>query len=224
MLAAELDLAVPVLVANDADLGALAEHRRGVRPGVGHLLYVAGEVGIGIGVIIDGKPLLGSAGYAGEAGHTLVDPQGQRCRCGAVGCWETEAGEEALLRRAGLRGRSTGLGTIDLVVERAQAGDEKTLQAIAEVGRWLGIGIGNLINIFNPEIVVLGGLYQRLYPYLEAAVREGVALRALAAPGESVTIACSGIGSDAALIGAAELVLTEVILDPAGVADRGVTI
>ena len=127
MLAAELHLAAPVLVANDADLGALAEHRRGVLPGVGHLIYVAGEVGIGVGVIVDGKPLLGSAGYAGEAGHTLVNPQGQKCRCSAVGCWETEAGEGALLRRAGLRGRITGLGAVDLVVERAHSGDEKTL-------------------------------------------------------------------------------------------------
>jgi len=91
------------------------------------------------------------------------------------------------------------------------------------VGRWLGIGIGNLINIFNPEIVVLGGLYQRLYPHLEAAVGDGIRERALAAPGESATLACSGLGSDAALIGAAELVLTEVILDPASVGDRMVT-
>jgi predicted NBD/HSP70 family sugar kinase len=216
MLIAELGVDDPVLVANDADLGALAEHRR-VHPEAGHLIYVSGEVGIGIGVILDGKPLLGSAGYAGEAGHTLINPGGMKCRCGAVGCWETEAGEAALLRRAGLRGRATGMGVVESLVERAGLGDEATLHAIDDVGRWLGLGLGNLINLFNPQLVVLGGLYQRLFPFLESPVREAIRLRALTAPGESATVVASGLGSDAALIGAAELALTTVIEDPARV-------
>jgi predicted NBD/HSP70 family sugar kinase len=217
MLAAELDLGVPVLAANDADLGALAEHRRGVRPGIGNLIFVSGEVGIGAGVIVGGKPLLGSAGYAGEAGHTLINPNGHGCRCGASGCWETEAGEAALLRLTGMQDR---MGHIDDVAELAAAGDERTLRAIAEVGRWLGLGIGDLINLFNPDLVVLGGLYQRLYTFLEASVIEGARQRTLDAPGAMATIACSGLGADAPLIGAAEQVLSEVIADPAGTNGR----
>jgi predicted NBD/HSP70 family sugar kinase len=220
MLAAELDLGVPVLAANEADLGALAEHRRGVRPGIGNLIYVSGEVGIGAGMIMDGKPLLGSAGYAGEAGHTLVNPDGRECRCGAIGCWETEAGEAALLRRAEV-GEETG--HLDQVVERAAEGDESTLRAISEVGRWLGLGIGDLINIFNPDLVVLGGLYQRLFTYLEPSVVEGARLRTLDAPGQMATIACSALGSDAPLIGAAELILSGVISDPAHFEGRGLS-
>jgi predicted NBD/HSP70 family sugar kinase len=216
MLAAELDLGVPVLAANEADLGALAEHRR-VRPSVGTLVYLSGEVGIGAGVIVDGKPLLGSAGYAGEAGHTLINPDGRECRCGAIGCWETEAGEAALLRRAGV-GEATG--HLDEVAERAAAGDEVTLRAIAEIGRWLGLGIGNLINLFNPELVVLGGLYERLFGFLESSVAEGARQRTLGAPGRMAAIVCSGLGADAALIGAAELVLSRVIEDPAHVDGR----
>jgi predicted NBD/HSP70 family sugar kinase len=212
MLAGELDLGTPVLAANEADLGALAEYRRGVRPGIGDLIYVSGEVGIGAGVIVDGKPLLGSAGYAGEAGHTLINPDGQECRCGAVGCWETEAGEAALMRRAGV---DDGTGPLDEVVRRAAAGDQATLRAVAEVGRWLGFGIGNLINLFNPELVVLGGLYQRLFGFLEPSVVEGARLRTLDAPAGMATIAPSGLGPDAPLIGAAELVLSGVITDPA---------
>lgn len=211
MLAAELDLGVPVLAANEADLGALAEHRRGARPGIGDLIYVSGEVGIGAGVIVNGHPLLGSAGYAGEAGHTLVNPDGRECRCGAVGCWETEAGEAALLRRAGLR---EGTGRLDEIVERAEAGDGKTLRAIAEVGRWLGLGVGELINLFNPELVVLGGMYHRLFRFLEPSVIEAARLRALDAPWAMVTISTSELGADAPLIGAAELVLSRVIADP----------
>lgn len=219
MLSAELDLGVPVVAANEADLGALAEHRR-VCPGIGDLIYVSGEVGIGAGVIVDGKPLLGSAGYAGEAGHTLIRPGGRECRCGAVGCWETEAGESALLRHVGL---GDGTGHLDEVVRQASTGDEATLRAIAEVGRWLGMGVGDLINLFNPELVVLGGLYHRLFVYLESSVADGARLRALDAPGEMATIARSGLGTDAPLVGAAELVLSGVIADPAGARPRSAT-
>jgi predicted NBD/HSP70 family sugar kinase len=212
LIAAELGAEVDVLVGNEADLGALAELRRGARPGVQHLVYVSGEVGIGVGVIADGKPLSGAAGYAGEAGHTLVNPAGQRCRCGAVGCWETEAGEAALLRHAGLGDRVEDL---DELVERATAGDGPTRRALADVGRWLGLGIGDLINVFNPELVVLGGLFERVFAYLEDAVAEGVSLRVLDPPGELATITPSALGSDASLLGAAELVLSDVMMDPA---------
>lgn len=205
-----------IVVANEADLGALAEHRRGVRPGVRNLVYVSGEVGIGAGVIVDGEPLLGAAGYAGEAGHTLINPAGRRCGCGATGCWETEAGEAALLRHAGSGVTPTGLASLDALGARAAVGEKAVLTAMAEVGRWLGIGVGNLINLFNPEVVVLGGLYHRFFPYLEAAVMRAARTRALAAPWEQVTIAPSRLGADAALVGAAELALTPTIADPGG--------
>jgi len=108
------------------------------------------------------------------------------------------------------------------VAERGASGDEPTLRAIAEVGRWLGLGIGNLINLFNPDLVVLGGLYQRLFTFLEPSVLEGSAQRTLAAPGGTATIACSALGPDASLIGAAELVMSRVIADPASFDGPGV--
>lgn len=220
MLSDELGFTEPVLVANEADLGALGEHRRGIHPGVRDMIYVSGEVGIGTGVIHDGKPLLGAAGYAGEAGHTLINPEGQECRCGAVGCWETEAGEAALLRHAGSPANATGLRALDVIAERAAAGHKATLLAIGEVGRWLGLGVGDLINLFNPEVVVLGGLYQRLFPYLETSVIQGARVRTLDAPGDMATIVRSGLGPDAPLIGAAELIVSEVIADPAAMDHR----
>jgi len=222
MLAAELEISDPVLVANEADLGALAEHRRGIGDGVSDLIYISGEAGIGAGIIHDGKPMLGAAGYAGEAGHTLINPEGHRCRCGATGCWETEAGEAALARRAGFPPSVAGLALLDTVVARANAGDSNTLEALEEIGRWLGLGIGNLINVFNPQLVVLGGFYHPLFPFLEMAVEKGARLGALDAPGEIAEITSSGLGSDAPLMGAAELALSEVIADPARVAGRSV--
>ncbi|HSK24795.1 MAG TPA: ROK family protein [Egicoccus sp.] len=212
LLEAELGVAAPVSIANEADLGALAEHRRGVGPGADHLLYISGEVGIGCGIIVDGRPMLGAAGYAGEAGHTLVRPDGRQCRCGARGCWETEAGEAALLRLAGV---PAGPGAIEEVARRAEDGDGPTLKALDEVGRWLGVGIGNLVNLFNPEIVVLGGVYERLFDRLEPSMAEAVRARALAPPGEMTTVVGSGLGVDASLLGAAELALTDVLADPA---------
>jgi predicted NBD/HSP70 family sugar kinase len=217
MLLEELDLDVPVSVGNDADLGALGEHRRGGLGGVTDLVYISGEVGIGCGVIIDGEPLLGAAGYAGEAGHTFINPGGMECGCGATGCWETEAGEKALLRRVGTSESANGLAAIDAVVKLAQAGDPATLHAIAETGTWLGLGISNLINLFNPDVIVLGGLYHRLFDYLEECASQAID-RALSASRQMVRIQRSAIGANAPLVGAAELALADLIDDPARVA------
>ena len=221
MVAAGLDLGVPVSVANEADLGAIGEHRRGTARGVEHLIYVSGEVGIGAGVIIDGKPLLGAAGYAGEVGHMKVNPAGRVCQCGGVGCWETEAGEAALERLAGATAADDPLGADRAVMERAASGDEQALRALAEIGGWLGIGIANLVNVFNPQVVALGGLYQRLFPYLEDTMLESIGRNVLAAPSERVTIVPSALGPGAPLLGAAEVVLASVISDPAGFGARG---
>lgn len=209
-----LGVRVPVAVANDSDLGALAEHRRGAAAGHDHVIYIGGEMGIGTGVIVDGHPMLGANGYAGEAGHMLVNPAGVRCRCGAIGCWESEAGEAALLRRCSVS-RTTGLRAMEAVETLAEAGDATVLGALAETGRWLGLGIATLVNIFNPEIVLLGGLYQRFFPHLERQVVTTARERALEMPAERVSIRSAALGADAPLIGAAELALSPIIADPA---------
>jgi len=213
MISEELGLS-RVMMANEADLGVLAEHRRGAGRNQRHLIYVAGEVGVGIGVIYDGKPMLGAAGYAGEAGHTMVNPAGRACRCGSVGCWETEVGEEALARHSGVSEGDAREGLVDEIVRRAQAGDARTLAAVGEIGRWLGLGIGNLINTFNPELVVIGGFFDQLYPWLEPAMNAGAQQMALSAPWMTCSIRRSELGADAVLIGAAELVFAEIIADP----------
>jgi predicted NBD/HSP70 family sugar kinase len=203
------------MLANEADMGALGEFRRGAARLSRHLAFVAGEVGIGVGIILDGNPMLGSSGYAGESGHMIVNPGGRSCRCGSVGCWETEVGEDALLERAGIEWLPTGERMVEEVVTRAQERDQRTLQALEETGRWLGIGIGNLINTLNPDQVVIGGVYQQLYPWMEGFVTEAARDVALTAPWEATEIASGRLGRDAQLIGAAEMVLSEVIGDPA---------
>jgi predicted NBD/HSP70 family sugar kinase len=215
MIARELGIH-RVMLANEADIGALAEFRRGAAIGSRNLIYVAGEVGVGVGIIYDGKPMLGTSGYAGEAGHTTINPSGQECRCGALGCWETEVGEEALARHVGIASDSVGPGLVAEVLARAHAGDQRTFVGLDELGRWLGIGIGNLINVFNPDRVVIGGFYHSLFPFLESSVTRGIETVALDPAWAACDLKRSALGDDAIVIGAAELVLTEVIGDPTG--------
>jgi predicted NBD/HSP70 family sugar kinase len=214
LLAGRLNLGLPVTVANEADLGALAEHRRGAAVGVDDLIYLSGEVGVGGGVIVDGQPLTGAAGYAGEVGHMPVNPVGASCRCGSIGCWETEAGERALLRRAGRSG-SSDRAAVDAVLAQAEGGVPKALAALRETGTWLGIGLAGLVNLFNPSLVVLGGVFGRMAPFVAGEVEAVLDQRALRGPRDVVRVIPTRLGADATLIGAAESAFEPFLVDPA---------
>jgi predicted NBD/HSP70 family sugar kinase len=220
LIADRLGCSLPILIANDADLGALAEHTRGAGVGVNHLVYVSSEYGIGGGIIVDGQPLVGAAGYAGEVGHWQLNPLGIRCRCGAVGCWETEVSGPALLRRAGRVGSSYRPEAVTQLLREATRGDATARTAVAEGGHWLAVGLAALINAFNPERVVLSGLLGDMWPQVEESVLAELHLRTMAPALEGVEIRASQLGADAALLGAGELALTRVLDDPTLVAVR----
>lgn len=205
---------VPISVANEAELAAVAETRRGVAVGADHVLFVSGEVGVGGGLIVDGRPFSGIAGYGGEIGHLPVNPDGRACTCGSVGCWETEVGAMSLLRRAG-RSVLGGPGEIDGLLRDAAAGQPLALAALEETGRWLGIGLAGLVNVLNPGLVVFGGLFQRIHPYVAGIVDAELDRRTLPAPRRLVRVVAGGLGAEAPLIGAAELALEPVLADPA---------
>lgn len=209
-----LGLDVPVFVANEADLGALAEIRRGAAVGERDIVFVSGEVGVGGGVVIDGRLLRGADGYAGEVGHMGVNPNGRLCGCGSVGCWETEVGERALLRRVG-HDVDEGRPAVDEVLAQAEAGDERVLAALREVGTWLGRGLATLVNIFNPRLVVLGGLFGRIYRFVEAIVADQLERLALPGARDNLRVAPAALGIDAPLMGAAELAFEPILTDPA---------
>ncbi len=213
-LSESLGVSVGVAVANEADLGALAEHRRGAAVGVDDVVFLSGEVGVGGGIIVGGQPLDGAQGYAGEVGHLPVNVNGTACRCGSIGCWETEIGERALLTRAG-RSTDGGRPAIDAVVAAAQDGSTRDLAALAEVGRWLGIGLAGLVNIFNPRLVVLGGLFGRIHPFVARTMNQELDRRVLGALREHLEVVPAALGSDAPLLGAAELGFEPLLRDPA---------
>jgi predicted NBD/HSP70 family sugar kinase len=142
-----------------------------------------------------------------------VNPDGRTCRCGSVGCWETEVGEGALLRRAG-HPPDAGREEVEAVLREAAAGSADALAAIDAVGRWLGFGLAGLVNVFNPQVVVLGGLFSRLHPFVDATLGAELDRLALPQAREAIRVVPASLGVDAALLGAAELAFEPLLADP----------
>lgn len=202
---------VPIMVGNDAELGALAEHLRGTARGSSDAVYVSADVGVGGGVISDGSALRGTAGYLGELGHMVVRPDGRSCYCGSRGCWETEIGEPALCRALGLReGAPRGAVVAEL---RALANRPEEVDArLGEFTEWLTIGLVNVVNVLGPELVVLGDLFTALPSALITDVAGRVRVRSLVSRAVGGTrIVASTLGADVTLLGAAELAFESVL-------------
>jgi predicted NBD/HSP70 family sugar kinase len=211
-----LGLRLHVEVSNEADLGAMAESRLGAGRNADCMVYITGEVGLGGSVIVDGRRLAGHSGYAGEYGHVPINPAGSPCACGSTGCWETEVGERTLLGRAGLD-PDLGAAGVDVLLDAAADGQERALEAIADSGRWLGLGIAGLVNVFDPELIVLGGLYGRLLPLARPALEAELRERRFRGLARDVAVVEAELGLSAGLIGAADLVVDRLPAGPAGV-------
>lgn len=215
LLEEELDL--PVYLGNDANLAALGEHRFGAGRGLDHLVYLTVSTGIGAGIIMDGSLLLGQDGLAGEAGHMTI-AEGPLCKCGNVGCLEAlasglaiaqaareriEAGEESSIPRF-----SQGEITAEAVEAAARAGDPLAQEVMQKAANYLGIGVVNLVHIFNPQAVIIGGGVSQAGELVFGPVRHAVAQRAM--PNfRKVRILPAALADDVGLYGAAALVLSE---------------
>jgi predicted NBD/HSP70 family sugar kinase len=214
------DLAV--MVDNEANLAALGELWFGGHEDLDDFVHVSGEIGVGGGIVIDGELFRGVRGYAGEIGHVVVQPDGPRCRCGARGCLEQVAGQEAILRSAGLTGAvGTSIGqphgSVAELLARARDGEPETLRAVSEAGRALGMGLSATVNIVDPSTVVLGGLYAALEPWLSKPLLTELGQRAITLRWSPVRVLASRLGPDAAVRGAAGAVVKRVLSEPAAV-------
>ena len=209
LLRSRMSADLRVTVGNDADLGALAEHTRGAAVGCDDIVFLAADAGVGGGVIVGGHPLHGVGGYAGELGHLMVNPRGRTCRCGSRGCWETEIGAEAI--SAALRLETSDLDSLAGRLRQVH----RPSSALRSVGRYLGLGLGCIVNVLNPEVVVLGGVLRTLYPVVSADVDQALASVALQAPREQVRVLVPALGGDSVLLGAAEKAFEPVLTDPA---------
>jgi predicted NBD/HSP70 family sugar kinase len=198
-----------VQVDNDANLAALAEHRFGAQAGVANLVYLTGEIGVGAGVILDGRLRRGGQGYAGEIGHIQLDPLGAECRCGRLGCLEAVAGIGAVLEHAALSPAEVEV-ELDEVVRLARAGDSRTLNVLGTVGRNLGKGVAVMANLLNPDVVILGGYYVPLAPWLLPEVEAEMRGRTIAPDVGGCRVVASTLGYGAAALGGAARVLDSV--------------
>ncbi|MEU6279315.1 ROK family transcriptional regulator [Streptomyces sp. NPDC047028] len=212
-LGALLPGGVPLTVDNEANFGALAELWLGAAT-PRDFLHVSAEIGIGAAVVVDGQVLRGTRGFAGELGHVPVRPDGLPCPCGGRGCLEQYAGEEAVIRAAGLPPHGNLAG---LLTERADDGDEAVRRALREAGQALGVALTGAVNLLDPQTVVLGGALAGLSPWLLPALESELRDRTA---GPACPVAVSALGSEGPLLGAAHSVVRAVLDDPASVAAR----
>ncbi|TAM92465.1 MAG: ROK family transcriptional regulator [Jatrophihabitans sp.] len=204
---------LPVAVGNDADVAVLAEHLRGAARGTDDVVYLMARVGVGAGVIVNGSPLRGRDGHAGEVGHNVMDSSGPRCHCGKRGCVETYIGDKALLKLAGRR-RPPTLEAVAAVLADARAGDPCAIEAVRTVARGLGATIGALVNVLNPELVVLGGSLTGVLELAGDEVDKAMDGYAMTTARQPVRLAAPGLGTDSSLLGAAELAFAQLLADP----------
>jgi glucokinase len=213
----------PTFLGNDANLAALAEYSFGAGRGVCDMIYLTISTGIGGGIISDGRLLLGAQGLAGEAGHSVVNPKGPLCSCGKHGHVESYAAGPAITRdvvtrlKAGKKSRITKMVDGDLtrvdtriIAEAGQLGDKLAVNAFRRAGFYLGVGIVNLLHLFNPHMIVLGGSVTKAGPLLFDPMREAIHDLALPGYAEGVSIVPAALGDDVGLLGAGALASTEL--------------
>jgi glucokinase len=201
---------------NDATAAAIGEHRLGAGMGYRNLVYLTVSTGIGGGLIIDNKPYYGEDGAAGELGHMKVLADGPRCNCGKAGCLEALSSGSAMTRKAineinkgrnsillGLCDNDVSKVTAEMIAAAAKRGDDLSNEIISEASYYLGIGLSNLINIFNPDVIVIGGGLSKMGAMYLGPAKKTAKQIAFRLPADRVKIVKSKLGDNAGLIGAA---------------------
>jgi glucokinase-like ROK family protein len=215
---------LPIYIENEANLAALGEYYFGIARGYENFIYLSSGIGLGGGIMIDGNLFRGGHGYAGEIGHIQRDPDGEKCGCGRIGCWETQVGPRAVLRRvkkelqihsdplllAACQGDLNNL-TFDLIVKFGLEGNTICKQAIEDVAGYLGEGIADLINVFNPELIVIGGAFILGKDILQPIIEKTIFTNALQPSADSLRIAFSERGANACALGAVAIVLDDIL-------------
>ncbi|KHO61402.1 MULTISPECIES: ROK family transcriptional regulator [Thermoanaerobacter] len=216
---------IKVHIDNEANVGAIGEKWFGVGAKYNNLVYVSAGIGIGTGIIINGELYRGTVGLAGEMGHMTIDIYDHQCRCGNTGCWENYASEKALLEYINtqlLMGKSDEyinknnfytLSAID-IIDYARKGNKMALEALKEIGRKLGVGVVNIINTFNPELIIIGNTLSLADDLILNEVLKEVEEKSLVYRYYKVKIKTSKLQFHAGAIGAVSLVISELFAYP----------
>lgn len=203
----EEEFRLPVTIDNEANAGAVGEKEFGAGVDFSNLIYISVGVGIGTGIILRNELYRGTSGYSGEMGHISIQADGKPCRCGNVGCWELYASENALLEDAAEL-LPDGLKDLEELVALADAGNEEARARFAKAGYYLGVGITNIINIFNPELIIIGNRYAEAERWLGPAVRQVIETRSLPYHRERLRLEFAGLGSRSCVAGASSLAVS----------------
>lgn len=216
-----------IYVDNEASVAAFGEMYFGVGRGTRNMVYLHAGVGIGGGLVLNGRMYTGGSGFAAEVGHTTITPDGLLCNCGNRGCWETVASESAVFRRIRLQiqaGRASTLArvqegapenlTIPIVLEAAEQGDALAQEVLRETGEYLGIGIANIVNTLNPEMVVFGGSLSLAKEYLMPVIQETLCKRALRWAAEATRIVVATNRTDACTMGGVAVIHDQILHHP----------
>lgn len=211
----EKALHLPVVIENDANAAALGEQWRGAGRGIGSMIFLTLGTGVGGGIVLGNKIWHGADGMAGELGHMTLVPDGRPCSCGNTGCLEMYASARGIVRsyceESGEAASRTHAVlkevTSEKVYQAAREGDVIAQRVMKDMGRMLGIGIANLINIFNPQMIVIGGGVKDAWDLFIGATREEIMRRAFQVLAERTEIAPSLLGDDAGMVGAAAVAL-----------------
>ncbi|MHB8843450.1 MAG: ROK family protein [Nitrospirota bacterium] len=210
----ERELKLPVFIENDANAAAFGEQWRGAAKDVKSLIFLTLGTGVGGGIILDGAIWHGADGMAGEVGHMTIVPDGRPCGCGNTGCLEMYASSRGIIMnyQEAVRTEDRGRGAVTSaqVYQAARANDPAALAALRQMGCSLGIGIANLINIFNPEMVVIGGGVREAWDLFIDATRSEITKRAFEYPAARTRIVPSVLGDDAGMVGAAAVAFQAV--------------
>ena len=202
---------VPVYLENDANASALGEYYFGAGRSIEHFIYLSMDIGVGGGIISDGKLFRGASGYAGEIGHMTIDPAGVQCNCGKTGCLETLVGRKVILEKYRQMTGDSHTLTLEDVIRRGRSGDQAAMAVFREAGEVLGIGIGNLVNIFNPRRIILGWSLGQAYDLLLPTLEESVKKNCLIDAKQGLDVFPFTNGADVSLLGCVALVLDEII-------------
>jgi glucokinase-like ROK family protein len=218
----------PLFVDNEANIAALGEYYFGAAQGYNEVVYISATgVGLGGGFVHGGRVFSGVTGVGAEFGHMTMDPDGEVCKCGNQGCWETQVSQQALFRHIWrlvdqgevsklsemTSGRRLSL-TVPLIVEAARAGDCVALDALKIIGRDLGIGIASLVNVLNPELVVFGGLLSLAGEFLMPVIDKELDQRALKWNREAMKLVLAKHGSDACVMGGVAVIYQAILAQP----------
>ncbi|NOU96373.1 ROK family protein [Paenibacillus sp. LMG 31456] len=203
----EQEFEIPVVIDNEANAGAVGEKQFGSGKNVSHLIYVSISSGIGTGVIIKEELYRGVSGFSGEMGHLSIELNGRACRCGNVGCWELYASEQALVDEARKQWNDPSVDLKSLA-QRASNGEQGAIELIQQTGRYLGIGLVNVINCFNPELIIIGGSIVSAKEWLLPPILSMMKQRSLPFPRAQLSIVFTELEGRSTLLGAASFAIS----------------